>query len=83
MIEEEVLTFEDEHALPERWTIGSPEYTQGKKNITTIKYRDALNNLEHLVVQRLLELTKLNVSGLGRNSYSSFHNKHITNFCRV
>ena len=83
MIEEEVLTFEDEHALPERWTIGSPEYTQGKKNITTIKYRDALNNLEHLVVQRLLELTKLNVSGLGMNSLLSVLQQTHYEFCRV
>jgi hypothetical protein len=28
-------------------------------------YRVALNKLEHLVVQRLLELTKLNASGIG------------------
>jgi hypothetical protein len=30
-----------------------------------IKYHAALNNLEHLVVQRLLELTKLNVRSIG------------------
>ena len=57
--------FQDKYSLPEHWTAGSPEYMEGMKNITIVKYRDALNELEHLVVQRLLELTKLNVSGVG------------------
>ena len=65
VIEEEVLMFQDEYSLPECWTVSSPEYMEGMKNIAVVKYRDALNDLEHLVVQRLLELTKLNVSSIG------------------
>jgi hypothetical protein len=45
---------------------------EGKKNVAVIKYRDALNDLEHLVVQRLLELTKLNVNNIGEFKLANF-----------
>jgi hypothetical protein len=64
-IEETVCIFEDEHGIADRWVIGSEQFEEGQKNISIKKYREALNKLEHLVVQWLLELTKLNASGLG------------------
>jgi hypothetical protein len=68
LLEESALVFEDEHSIVERWALGSPEFIEGQKSIAVRRYRDALNKLEHLVVQRLLELTKLNASGLGETS---------------
>jgi hypothetical protein len=62
---EQVATFEDEHQIGDRWTPDDPRYIQGIKNVTIRRYHLALSKLEHLVVQRLLELTKLNASGVG------------------
>ena len=65
LITEQVATFEDEHQIGDRWTPDDLRYIQGRKNIAVQSYHIALNKLEHLVVQRLLELTKLNASGIG------------------
>ena len=70
-IEETVCIFEDEHRIADCWIIGSEQFTEGQRNINIKNYREALNKLEHLVVQRLLELTKLNASGLGKNDCMS------------
>jgi hypothetical protein len=64
-LEETVCIFEDDHGIADRWEVGSPKFIEGQNNIAIRRYCDALNKLEHLVVQRLLELTKLNASGLG------------------
>jgi hypothetical protein len=68
-IEESVLTYEDDNSIQERWIPGSPEFIEGQRSVAMMRYREALNNLEHLVVQHLLELTKLNVSGVGKHLY--------------
>jgi hypothetical protein len=65
VLEEDLLTFEDQNLITSRWVRGSPEYEEGKRNIVVVIYRKALDTLQRLVVQRLLELTKLNVSGVG------------------
>jgi hypothetical protein len=69
MLTEKVEAFEDEHRISERWMPNDPQYVQGLKNIAVQRYHLALNKLEHLVVQRLLELTKLNASGLGESQF--------------
>ncbi|KAK1228181.1 hypothetical protein PQX77_008784 [Marasmius sp. AFHP31] len=59
-------TLEDyvmEHGI-QRWTIGSPEYRQAQDGLKERGYQRALEELEKLVVQRLFELTKLNMSGV-------------------
>jgi hypothetical protein len=66
VIEEDLLIFEDQNLIASRWVRGSPEYEEGKRNIVVVRYRKALDTLQHLVVQRLLELTKLNVSSIGK-----------------
>jgi hypothetical protein len=43
----------------------SKEYKDGLTLTTQRKYREALTEVERLVVQRLFELTKLGMSGLG------------------
>ncbi|KAK7022809.1 hypothetical protein VNI00_016936 [Paramarasmius palmivorus] len=62
--QEELLRFEDEHPR-DRWTRESSEYQDALKHKVNRKYRRALENLERVVVQRLFELTKLNMSSVG------------------
>ena len=69
MMTEKVETFEDEHRISDRWMPSDLQYIQGKKNIAIQEYHLALEKLEHLVVQRLLELTKLNAGGIGTSTF--------------
>jgi len=55
-----------------RWQESSPEYQTAKDEMAHQMYRKTLNDLERLVVQRLFELSKLNMSGTGK-SYYAFH----------
>ncbi|KAL0567633.1 hypothetical protein V5O48_014366 [Marasmius crinis-equi] len=64
-IEKEVSDFEIDNAIPSRWKLDGPEYRAAVKNMNGRVYRRALERLERLVVQRLLELTKLNMSNTG------------------
>jgi hypothetical protein len=63
-VEEEVAIFEDDHGIKERWTVEGKEYKDAQEHLSVQAYREALTSLETLVVQRLLELTKLQMSGL-------------------
>lgn len=64
-VHEEVCRIEEILGIEHRWTPESPEYTTGLTLLHERKYRKALDNLERLVVQRLFELTKLGMSGVG------------------
>ncbi|KAK1222478.1 hypothetical protein PQX77_014684 [Marasmius sp. AFHP31] len=64
-INEELHTLEDEIGIPERWSSECNEYLDARKKLVNRRYRQALEILEKLVVQRLFELTKLNMSGVG------------------
>ena len=46
----------------------SPEYQDALITMNERRYRCAVDSLERLVVQRLLELTKLGMSGVGKGS---------------
>ena len=63
--QEEVCRIEEAAGIESRWTPGSPEYEQALVTLTERKYKQSLDKLECLVVQRLLELTKLGMSGVG------------------
>ncbi|PIL35238.1 hypothetical protein GSI_03028 [Ganoderma sinense ZZ0214-1] len=65
--QERVLILEDNLNISqqERWKPGSKEYDNALSELVEREYRLAIDNLERLVVQRLFELTKLGVSGLG------------------
>ncbi|KAI0684967.1 hypothetical protein C8T65DRAFT_712851 [Cerioporus squamosus] len=65
MVEEEVLQIEEELSIEERWLPKSDEYVAGVGELACRKYRCALDNLERLVIQRMFELTKLGMSGIG------------------
>ncbi|KAJ7301725.1 hypothetical protein DFH08DRAFT_919067 [Mycena albidolilacea] len=48
-----------------RWTSEDKEWTDAAELVVNCRYRRAVDSLEALVVKRLLELTKVNQSGLG------------------
>jgi hypothetical protein len=64
-VNEEVCRIEEILGIEHRWTPEMPEYAAALKVAHERKYRRALDNLERLVVQRLFELTKLGMSGVG------------------
>ena len=71
-INEEVCRIEEILGIEQRWTAESPQYMAALTVLHERKYRRALDNLERLVVQRLFELTKLGMSGVGEyHIYSS------------
>ncbi|KAJ7206977.1 hypothetical protein C8J57DRAFT_1099457, partial [Mycena rebaudengoi] len=64
-VEEEVCRFEEEMGIETRWTPASKEYNDALLLMSERRYRNALSELERLIVQRLCELTKLGMSGVG------------------
>ncbi|KAF8874791.1 hypothetical protein BD779DRAFT_1421837, partial [Infundibulicybe gibba] len=62
---DEVCRFEEENHIDVRWTPDSKDYNDALCMMSEWKYRRALDNLERLVVQRLFELTKLGMNGVG------------------
>ncbi|TFK79198.1 hypothetical protein K466DRAFT_505958 [Polyporus arcularius HHB13444] len=63
--EEVVRRLEDMLDIDSRWMPGTPEYIKMMVALGQRRYRRALDNLERLVVQRLFELSKLGMNGLG------------------
>ncbi|CAL1709575.1 unnamed protein product [Somion occarium] len=64
-LHEHVRRIEEVHGIVRRWTKDSEEYKNGLVVLTERKYRNAIDTLERLLLQRLLELTKLSMSGTG------------------
>jgi hypothetical protein len=65
-VKEEALTrFEEEHEIATRWTPDCDAYKATQTLLVERSYRRAVDNLERLVVQRLFELTKLGMNGVG------------------
>lgn len=64
-LNEQVCLLEGELGIVERWTPGSQDYKDALVLLRERKYRIALDKLERLVVQRLFELAKLGISGIG------------------
>ena len=64
-VREDVLQFEEMHLIEERWTPESGEYQAAKLALSQRKYLKAVDELERLVIQRLLEMTKLGIGGVG------------------
>jgi hypothetical protein len=70
---EEVCRYEETHDIPVRWHPGTKEYDDGLILVVERKYRSALDDLNRLVVQRLFELTKLSMSGVGASALKVPH----------
>ena len=60
-----VCQYEEDHGIQARWTPSMPEYKDALVILSQRTYRRALDELERLFVQRLLELTKLGMNGVG------------------
>ncbi|TFK80109.1 hypothetical protein K466DRAFT_605604 [Polyporus arcularius HHB13444] len=65
LAEEEALGMEEDLGIVERWVPGSPNYVEWARELGYRRYRCALDSLERLVIQRMFELTKLGMSGIG------------------
>jgi len=61
----QVLEFEVQMGIDKRWTPDTPEYAETVRYIDERRYHQALNHLQRLVIQRLFELHRLNLSGIG------------------
>jgi hypothetical protein len=48
----------------------SPEYQEALVTLNERRYRRAVDSLERLVIQRLFELAKLGMSGVGKMYFS-------------
>ncbi|KAJ7174442.1 hypothetical protein C8R46DRAFT_892382, partial [Mycena filopes] len=62
---EAVIALEERLEVDERWTTARPEWIAAAKALKEKKFRDALDSLEVLIVQRIFELTKVNQSETG------------------
>jgi len=62
----QVLELEVHMGITKRWTPTTPEYMETVGYISERRYHQTLNNLQRLVTQRLFELQRLNLSGIGR-----------------
>ena len=51
--------------ITERWTPWTPQYKEALAYLHEHRYHRALQNLQRLVVQRLFELHRLNLGGVG------------------
>lgn len=65
-MDDECHAFEVELDLEGRWTREMPEYKEAEKQSLMRKYYKSVDTLERLIVQRLFELTKLGMSGVGQ-----------------
>ncbi|KAG1785411.1 uncharacterized protein HD556DRAFT_1435133 [Suillus plorans] len=61
-LQHEVVALEVKMGITHRWQPTSPEYQETMKYMAMHTYQRALDNLQRLVVQRLFELQKLNIS---------------------
>lgn len=72
----QVVEMEVQLGIERRWEPSSEEYLKTLGYLSTRTYQRALENLQRLVIQRLFELHKMNISGTGEtfltfaNSYS-------------
>ncbi|KAJ6479830.1 hypothetical protein C8R45DRAFT_1054445 [Mycena sanguinolenta] len=62
---EVVQDLESKLGIQNRWTSATPEWTLAMKSIKEFKYQEALDLIEKIIVERLLETTKIHQSGTG------------------
>ena len=64
-VEAYIHILETQLGIAEHWKIGGEEYRKYQQETVLVDYREALDELERLVVQRLFELAKLGMSRTG------------------
>lgn len=60
-----VHMFEEELGIAERWTHSSPKFIEAAELVRRRRYQRCLDELEGLVVSRIFELSKMNMSQTG------------------
>jgi hypothetical protein len=63
-----VQELEDRLEISDRWTVDSPQWAPTVLELKKRKYRQALDAMELLIVERIFELTKMNQSQTGESS---------------
>ncbi|KAJ7825756.1 hypothetical protein B0H14DRAFT_2596350 [Mycena olivaceomarginata] len=71
---QEVQEMEKKMDILVRWTVDDEEYENAAALVASRHYCMALNQLEELVVKRLFELTKMNMSGTGYKLWKDIAN---------
>jgi hypothetical protein len=61
----QIIDIEVSMGIERRWDPSSPEYQETLGYLSTRTYQRALEELQRLVVQRLFELHKMNISATG------------------
>ena len=64
-LQNQLQILEEKLDVSERWTRDSAEFKKAEEYLRVRIYQRAVDKLESLVVQRLFELTKANVSQTG------------------
>ncbi|PPQ84238.1 hypothetical protein CVT25_002144 [Psilocybe cyanescens] len=64
--EEELTHYKEEHDIDTCWLPDSTVYKEAQKLLVKHSYRHSVDHLERLIVQRLFELTKLGMNGVGK-----------------
>lgn len=69
-VRSQVIEMEVTIGITQRWEPSTPEYTNTLQYMATRDYQRALDKLQHLVILRLFELGKLNLTQTGKfNDY--------------
>ena len=61
----QVIEMEVRMGIEKRWEPSSPDYMETLQYLSTRRYQRALEELQRLVIQRLFELHKMNISATG------------------
>lgn len=81
---EVVQSYERRLGINERWVSGGDEWKKHEQMFHNRRYQRCLDNLERLVVSRMFELTKMNMSGTGAAATPSHeHCTSDTNASRI
>ncbi|KAF8184124.1 hypothetical protein K438DRAFT_1907889 [Mycena galopus ATCC 62051] len=65
-----VKELEEKLDITDRWTVDSPQWASTVQQVKQSKYQKALDAVELLVVERIFELTKMNLSQTGPKARS-------------
>lgn len=76
----QVLELEVQMGISKRWTPDTTEYVETVHYISERQYHRALDQLQRLVTQRLFELHRLNLSGIGLYPQGSSRVIHLITF---
>lgn len=68
---EDVVNLEARLGITQRWIPSDPQYIEARKYVTERNYHRAVDRVHEVVIKRLFELHKLNISGTGKFLFDS------------